>query len=203
MTRILLTNDDGIQSPGLAVLRRALDPLGEVVIYAPGDNQSAVARGITTDRALRASARPSATASRATPSTARRSTACASPCWACGPAAGLVVAGVNLGGNMGDDVTYSGTVGAALEAALRGLPAVAVSVESSSPGHLERPRGCCDASSPWRSSGGCRPGRHSTSTCPTGRRARCAASASHASAAPAATTASSWPARTAVAASSA
>ena len=50
--RILLTNDDGITSPGLAVLRRILDPLGEVITIAPSFNNSAVARSITIDRSL-------------------------------------------------------------------------------------------------------------------------------------------------------
>jgi 5'-nucleotidase len=142
MTAILLTNDDGIQSPGLALLRRVLDPLGEVVTYAPGDNQSAVARGMTIDRALHA--RPTrfggsfeGYAVDGTPVDCVRlamlGLRASAPDW--------VVAGVNLGGNMGDDVTYSGTVGAALEAALRGVPAVAVSVESRSPGHLDEAEG--------------------------------------------------------------
>jgi len=138
MTGILLTNDDGIQSPGLALLRRVLDPLGEVVTYAPGVNQSAVARGMTTDRALRArhtcfGGSFEGYAVDGTPVDCVRLAMLGLRA----PAPEWVVAGVNLGGNMGDDVTYSGTVGAALEAALRGVPAVAVSVESSSPGHLD------------------------------------------------------------------
>ena len=142
MTGILLTNDDGIQSPGLAVLRRALDPLGEVVVYAPGGNQSAVARGMTTDRALRATRTSfggsfEGYAVDGTPVDCVRLAMLGLRA----PAPDWVVAGVNLGGNMGDDVTYSGTVGAALEAALRGVPAVAVSVESSSPGHLDEAEG--------------------------------------------------------------
>jgi len=141
MTGILLTNDDGIQSPGLALLRRVLDPLGEVVTYAPSDNQSAVARGMTIDRALHARRTRfggfDGYAVDGTPVDCVRlallGLRAPMPDW--------VVAGVNLGGNMGVDVTYSGTVGAALEAALRGVPAMAVSVESASPEHLEEAEG--------------------------------------------------------------
>jgi 5'-nucleotidase len=142
MTGILLTNDDGIQSPGLALLRRVLDPLGEVVTYAPGGDQSAVARGMTIDRALHARRTRfgggfDGYAVDGTPVDCVRLAMLGLRA----PVPDWVVAGVNLGGNMGDDVTYSGTVGAALEAALRGVPAVAVSVESGSPGHLDEAEG--------------------------------------------------------------
>ena len=136
--QLLLTNDDGIASPGIAALRRALDGLGEVTTLAPAANCSAVARGITIDRALRLERTRSATASRAWPSTVRRPTACA---WRCSgsstPVPDLVVSGINLGANLGADVTYSGTVGAALEAALRGGAGIALSVESREPRWLD------------------------------------------------------------------
>jgi len=139
MTRILLTNDDGIDSAGLAALRRALDGLGDVVTIAPARNHSAVARGITIDRSLHVERRPFAKegyegfAVDGTPVDCVRIAVVE----VVADAPDIVVAGVNLGANMGADVTYSGTVGAALEGALRGLPGVAVSIDAREPGHLD------------------------------------------------------------------
>jgi 5'-nucleotidase len=135
--QILLTNDDGIHGPGLAVLRAAVDGLGEVTTIAPDHNASAVARSITIDRPLHVEATTygggwQGLACDGTPSDCVR----IGLLGVRGPAPDLVVSGVNCGANMGADVTYSGTVGAALEAALRGRPALAFSVESSAPGWL-------------------------------------------------------------------
>lgn len=136
--QILLTNDDGIHAPGLAVLRRAVDGLGEVSTIAPDHNASGVARGITIGRPLHL--RPATygdgwtgLACDGTPADCVRVGLVGRRC----PAPGLVIAGVNDGANMGADITYSGTVGAAFEAALRGFPALAFSVESESPGWLD------------------------------------------------------------------
>lgn len=138
MPRILLTNDDGIHSPGIAALRHALEGLGDIVAMAPHQNTSAVARGITIGRAVRL--RPAhfgpgfdGLAVEGTPVDCVRIALLG----VLGPLPDLVVSGVNLGANMGNDVTYSGTVGAALEAALHRVPGVAFSVESREPGHLE------------------------------------------------------------------
>jgi 5'-nucleotidase len=138
MTRILLTNDDGIRAHGIAVLRRALEGLGDVLTIAPERDMSAVARGITVGRALRT--RPvvfgdgwEGFAVDGTPSDCAR----IGLLGVHGPPPDLVVSGVNNGANLGIDVTYSGTVGAALEAALRGVPGVAFSVESREPRWLE------------------------------------------------------------------
>ena len=136
--QILLTNDDGILASGIAVLRRALEGLGDVTTIAPDHNTSAVARGITIDRPLHVVPADfgdgfAGLACDGTPSDCVRIGLLGVRC----PAPHLVVAGVNLGANMGADVTYSGTVGAAFEAALRGLPALAFSVESHTPGWLE------------------------------------------------------------------
>jgi 5'-nucleotidase len=135
--QILLTNDDGILAPGLAVLRAAVDGLGDITTLAPDHNASAVARAITIDRALHLAPVTfgegwEGIACDGTPSDCVRVGLLGVAC----PAPGLVVAGVNAGGNMGADTTYSGTVGAAFEAALRGLPAISVSVESMEPGWL-------------------------------------------------------------------
>ena len=135
--RILLTNDDGIESSGIAVLRHALEGIGTVTTIAPACNSSAVARGITIDRPLRLQ-----------PVTFGRGYAgvsCDGTPADCvrvgflgleGPLPDIVVCGVNLGPNLGADVTYSGTVGAAFEAALRGRPAIAFSVNGRRPGWL-------------------------------------------------------------------
>jgi len=135
--QILLTNDDGIHAPGLAVLRAAVDGLGEVTTIAPDHNASAVARGITIDRPLHLEVTSfgegwPGLACDGTPSDCVR----IGLLGVRGPAPDLVVAGVNHGANMGADITYSGTVGAALEAALRGRPALAFSVEGRAPGWL-------------------------------------------------------------------
>lgn len=134
---ILLTNDDGIDAPGIAVLRRALEGLGNVTTIAPDRNTSAVARGITIDRPLRVEPREFGDgwpghACDGTPSDCVRVALAGVEL----PAPDVVVSGVNAGGNMGTDVTYSGTVGAAFEAALRGHPAIAFSVEEREPGWL-------------------------------------------------------------------
>jgi len=137
--QILLTNDDGIGSWGMTVLRHALAGLGDLTVIAPDRNTSAVARGITTGRALRLT--------RTTFDDGLHGLACdgtPSDCVRVGllgveaPEPDLVVSGVNLGANVGADVTYSGTVGAALEAALRGKPALAFSVEALEPRWLEQ-----------------------------------------------------------------
>jgi len=138
MTRILLTNDDGIHAQGIAVARRALEGVGDVVTIAPDANKSAVARSITIDRPLHP--RPvtfgdgwEGYAVDGMPSDCVR----LGLVGVCGPPPDLVVSGVNLGGNMGVDVAYSGTVAAALEAVVRGLPGLAFSVESRTPRWLD------------------------------------------------------------------
>lgn len=138
MIEILLTNDDGIDSPGLVALRRALDGLGSVTTVAPDGNRSAIARSITIERRL--------TGREVTFGHGYRGIALDGTPVDCvhaamlglfGPQPDLVLSGVNLGANMGEDVTYSGTVGAAFEGALIGLPAVAVSIEGRTPAHLD------------------------------------------------------------------
>jgi 5'-nucleotidase len=135
--QILLTNDDGLHAPGLAVLRGALDGLGDVWTIAPDHDASAVARGITITRPLRVREERfgegwSGFTCDGTPSDCVRVALVGVRC----PVPDLVVSGVNAGSNMGADITYSGTVGAAFEAALRGFPALAFSVESETPGWL-------------------------------------------------------------------
>ena len=126
--RVLLTNDDGIGSPGLIAVLEALAPVAETVVIAPAQNQSAVARSITLRRAMTVTEYelPGAAAAFAVDGTPVDCVRFA----ALGLGGGgydAVVSGANLGHNLGDDVTYSGTVAAALEGVLLGLPAIAVS----------------------------------------------------------------------------
>jgi 5'-nucleotidase len=134
MLNVLLTNDDGIEAEGLQALRRALVALPEVrlAVVAPDGNRSAMARSITTRRPLWVAEVPFAdgTVGYATDGTPVDCVRLASLGLIEGFAADLVVSGINHGANLGDDITYSGTVAAALEGIVVGLPAIAVSQQS-------------------------------------------------------------------------
>jgi 5'-nucleotidase len=125
MPVVVLTNDDGIHAPGLAALEKALAELGDVYVVAPEREQSACGHALTLHRPLRAlkmgerrfavNGTPSDCANMAVlgflPET---------------PV--LIVSGINHGANLGDDVTYSGTVSAAMEGTILGVPSIAVSL---------------------------------------------------------------------------
>jgi 5'-nucleotidase len=121
---ILVTNDDGIHAAGLATLAEALEPLGEVWVVAPEREQSACGHALTLHRPLRA-----------VPMGERRFAVNGTPSDCVNLAVlgilpeppVLVVSGINHGSNLGDDVTYSGTVSAAMEGTLLGVPSMAVS----------------------------------------------------------------------------
>jgi 5'-nucleotidase len=134
MLNVLLTNDDGIEAEGLQALRRALITLPDVrlAVIAPDGNRSAMARSITTRRPLWVAEVPFAdgTVGYATDGTPVDCVRLASLGLIEGFAADLVVSGINHGANLGDDITYSGTVAAALEGLVVGLPAIAVSQQS-------------------------------------------------------------------------
>ena len=125
---ILVTNDDGITSSALYGLREALSGLGRVFIVAPDRDQSATSHSLTLYRPMRIeNPEPDVYAIDGTPTdcvlVALHGLLPERP--------ELVVSGVNRGPNMGDDVFYSGTVAAAIEGAMQGLPAIAVSLEVS------------------------------------------------------------------------
>ena len=131
--KILLTNDDGIQATGLHALRQALIGLPgvEVAVIAPDANRSASARSITTRTPLWVEEihfRDGSTgfATDGTPVDCVRFGALG----LFGFEPDLIVSGINHGANLGDDITYSGTVAAALEGAVLGAPAIAVSQQS-------------------------------------------------------------------------
>jgi 5'-nucleotidase len=134
MLNVLLTNDDGIEADGLQAMRRALLELEGVrlAVIAPDGNRSAMARSITTRRPLWVEEVPFAdgTLGYATDGTPVDCVRLASLGIVEDFSADLVVAGINHGANLGDDITYSGTVAAALEGVVLGLPAIAVSQQS-------------------------------------------------------------------------
>ena len=134
MLNVLLTNDDGIEADGLQAMRRALLELEGVrlAVIAPDGNRSAMARSITTRRPLWVAEVPfsDGTIGYATDGTPVDCVRLASLGLVEDFAADLVVAGINHGANLGDDITYSGTVAAALEGVVLGLPAIAVSQQS-------------------------------------------------------------------------
>jgi 5'-nucleotidase len=131
---VLLTNDDGIEADGLQALRRALVevPGVRLVTIAPDGNRSAMARSITTRRPLWVEEVSFAdgTVGYATDGTPVDCVRLARLGLVDGFEAELVVSGINHGANLGDDITYSGTVAAALEGVVLGLPAIAVSQQS-------------------------------------------------------------------------
>ena len=133
--RVLLTNDDGLEADGLQTLRRALleVPAIELAVIAPDGNRSAMARSITTRRPLwvQEVEFEDGTVGYATDGTPVDCVRLARLGLIAGFEAELVVAGINHGSNLGDDITYSGTVAAALEAIVLGLPGIAVSQQSS------------------------------------------------------------------------
>jgi 5'-nucleotidase len=125
---ILVTNDDGIQAPALTALKESLSDLGKVVIVAPDRDQSTTSHSLTLWRPFRIDRpEPDVYAVEGTP------TDCVvvSMHGLLPEPPSLVVSGINHGPNMGDDVFYSGTVAAAIEGALQGLPALAVSMSVS------------------------------------------------------------------------
>jgi 5'-nucleotidase len=131
--RVLVTNDDGIQAKGIQALRRSLRELDDVEVHvvAPDSNRSATARSITTrsplwveevefddgDRGF---------ATEGTPVDCVRF----ADLGLLGERPDLIVSGINHGSNLGDDVTYSGTVAAAFEGIILGVPAIAISQQS-------------------------------------------------------------------------
>jgi 5'-nucleotidase len=122
---ILLSNDDGIGSEGLQALQENLAALDEVWVVAPDRDQSAVSHSLTLYRPLRIE-----------PVGARSFVVDGTPTDCVNLAINgilpqrprLVISGINRGANLGDDITYSGTVSAAMEATLLGVPAIAVSL---------------------------------------------------------------------------
>ena len=132
--RILVTNDDGIQARELRLLTGALEDVGEVWVFAPDRQQSAVSHGVSLHRPLRVhQVKDRWFMVDGTP------TDCVMLAVRdlMGERPSLVVSGINPGANLGDDITYSGTVAGAYEGMLLGIPSFAVSDVSYKPEHAE------------------------------------------------------------------
>jgi 5'-nucleotidase len=124
VTLIFLTNDDGVEAEGLRILEESLAGLGEIVVLAPDRERSAVSHGLTIRSPLAMhQIRPGFYSLDGTPVDcvvyALKHTLITTP--------DLVVSGINHGANLGEDIMYSGTVAAAREASMRGIPAIAIS----------------------------------------------------------------------------
>ena len=135
--RVLLTNDDGISAPGLQAARRAMREVEgiQVGVIAPDSNRSATARSITTRSPLSVEEVEFGDGDRgfATDGTPVDCVRFAD-LGLLGGRPDLIVSGINHGSNLGDDITYSGTVAAAFEGIVLGIPAIAVSQQSSGGG---------------------------------------------------------------------
>ena len=128
--KILITNDDGVESRGLLALKQALDPIGDTTVVAPDTNQSAVGHQKTLMRPLRVRERTLGDGSLAYSVDGSPTDAVSLAFLGFfGHGFDLVAAGINYGANLGDDITYSGTVSAAMEAVINGCPGFAISQE--------------------------------------------------------------------------
>jgi 5'-nucleotidase len=131
---VLLSNDDGVHAPGLKALHRELTSIGDVTVVAPDRERSAASHSLTIDVPLRANKIADDVVSvEGTPTDcvllAIRNLLPKPP--------DILVSGINRGPNLGDDVTYSGTVAAAMEGTLLGIPSIAVSLDRSPKGDFD------------------------------------------------------------------
>jgi 5'-nucleotidase len=131
MKKILVTNDDGVRAEGIHALAQALQHLGEVTIVGPQTEASAIGHALTLRRPLRMEILDKCVYEVDGTPTDCVNIAITQLYKPSGAMPDLVVSGINKGYNLGDDVTYSGTVAGALEAALLGIPGIAVSLQRS------------------------------------------------------------------------
>jgi 5'-nucleotidase len=131
MSSILVSNDDGITGPGLLPLQQALGAVGEVTVIVPDRQRSASGHAKTMHKPLRIQQ-----ITLANGSTAYSSTGSPSDCVALAVLGflptmpDLVISGINLGANVGHDITYSGTLAAAFEGTISGIPSIAASLDT-------------------------------------------------------------------------
>jgi len=126
--RILITNDDGIHSEGLLALKKALEQLGEIVVVAPDRPRSASGHSITLHKPLRMEEAKLLDGSPGFSTNGTPSDCITLGIDIAGGQVDLVVSGINHGPNLGWDLTYSGTVSAAMEGAIMGIQSFAISV---------------------------------------------------------------------------
>lgn len=132
--RILVSNDDGYQAPGIRALTAALAEHGEVTVVAPERDRSGASNSLTLENPIRATVMPDGVI---------RVDGTPTDCVHLAITGlleeepDIVVSGINAGANMGDDVLYSGTVAAAMEGRFLGLPAIAISMASHQPKHYD------------------------------------------------------------------
>ena len=127
MKRILITNDDGYTSPGLLALKEALSPLAHIVIVAPANEKSACGHGMTLTRPLRFVKLEDDFYKLDDGSPTDCIYLSLNALYHEGFMPALIVSGINIGSNMGEDVSYSGTASAAMEGVLHGIPSIAIS----------------------------------------------------------------------------
>jgi 5'-nucleotidase len=132
--RILVSNDDGYFSPGIAILAGRLAALGEVTVFAPERDRSGASNSLTLDRPL--TVRTAANGFRYINGTPTDCVHLALTGLLAAPP-DIVVSGINFGANMGDDTIYSGTVAAATEGFLFGLPSIAMSLAGKAGRHFD------------------------------------------------------------------
>jgi len=129
--RILLTNDDGINAPGIKALWQKLNSIGEVFVVAPSLEQSAMSQAITVHNPIRVDSYPINTKNVIGWSIGGTPTDCVKLALETllTEKPDIVISGINLGSNLGSDVLYSGTVSAAIEGALHHIPSIAISLD--------------------------------------------------------------------------
>jgi len=132
--RILLSNDDGYQAPGLKALHSAISVVAEAIVVAPDRDRSGASNSLTLEQPIRAS-----TAENGFLRVEGTPTDCVhlAITGLLQEEPDMVVSGINAGANMGDDVIYSGTVAAATEGRFLGYPALAISLASPTPCHFD------------------------------------------------------------------
>lgn len=135
---ILVTNDDGVDAPGLLALKRAMETLGKVVVVAPDRNWSASGHTKTMSKPLRVNETILRDGSPAYTTDGAPTDCVALVMLGLLPEKpGLVVSGINPGGNVAHDLTYSGTVAAAMEGALNNIPSIAFSIDARHRNHID------------------------------------------------------------------
>ncbi len=128
--KILLVNDDGIDAPGISALYNAVNGLGKITVIAPSGERSAISHGITLDKPIPIKKYKNTVFEGISVSGTPADCVKLALSELMDTAPDLVISGINLGGNTGLNVIYSGTVGAAAEAVFHGIPGIAISLNT-------------------------------------------------------------------------